>query len=175
MNILYQTTGNPKWTYERARAQVDRQVSAQVHKCSVRRWARKGSMDFLGGVPTGSSTCSFSSMVRSGGAWRRDVTWRPPCHGLLVHAWRDVTWRDVTWRDVTWRDVTWRDVTWRDVTWRDVTWRDVTWRDVTWRDVTWRDVTWRDATASLPTTAPDALTSWRDVTASLSTAAPVMS
>ena len=94
----------------------------------------------------------FQSMVRSGGAWRRDGAWRP-----------DVTWRDVTASSCPRRRL-WRpDVTWRDgLLVHRGAWRaDVMWRDGVLK-MSWRDVTWRDATASLSTAAP--VTSWRDVT-----------
>ena len=110
------------------------------------------------------------SMVRSGGAWRRDVTWRDGLASWRVHgtSWRDVTWRHPCPRRRLWRpDVTWRDGLlvqrrlWRpDVTWRDVTWRPPCPRrrcDVlTWRDVTWRPPCRRQRLH---------VTSWRDVTA----------
>ena len=103
------------------------------------------------------------SMVRSGGAWRRDVTWRDVTASLSLTR-RDVTRRSLSTTAphfLTWRDVTtslspvmsWRDVTWRDgllvhggacdvLTWRDVTWRPPCPRRRLWRpDVTWRDVT----------------------------------
>ena len=89
---------------------------------------------------------SFLEHARSGGAWRRDVTWRD---GLLVRP--DVTWRDVTASLSTAAPVT----SWRDVTWRPPCPQRRLWRP----DVTWRDVTWRSLSTAAP--ACDVLT-WRD-------------